>query len=83
MDNRRSARQVVRGVGWVPGHSVVQLQENFNTAGSFVLNLETRWEPGDGQWLGTLEKAGSRTVVLVEPAGRAMGLAKDVSYCRR
>lgn len=51
-------------VGRGLGLRVVQPQENFNTAGSFVLNLKISWEPGDGQWLGTLEKARSSTVVL-------------------
>lgn len=51
-------------VGWGLGLGAVQPQENFNTAGSFVLNLKISWEPGVGQWLGVLEKAGSSTVLL-------------------
>lgn len=51
-------------VGWGLRLRVVQPQENFNAADSFVVNLEISWEPRDGQWLSTLEKAGSSTVVL-------------------
>lgn len=42
----------------------MQLKENFTTAGNFVLDLKISWEPGDGQWLGALERAWSSTVGL-------------------
>lgn len=72
-------------VGWGLGLRVVQPQENFNTAGRFVLNIEIRWEPGAEQWMGMLEKTGSSPGRwgIKSATDRDMGFAGDMAHCCR